>query len=77
MPHMAHARTQRDSAPGLAVFFPDASLVATVDAISSSTALPACTPADEASLGPQPSPDTATRRSRATLSSAVETYVWP
>jgi len=77
MPHMAHARTQCDAAPWLAVLSPAALLVATVDAISSSTALPACTPADEASLGPQPSPDTATRRSRAALSSAVETYVWP
>ena len=35
MPHMAHARTRRDAAPGLAVFSPAASLVATADAISS------------------------------------------
>ena len=64
MPHMAHARTRRDAAPGLAVFSPAASLVATADAISSTTALPARTPADEASLGPEPSPDNATHRSR-------------
>ena len=77
MPHTAHARTRCDAAPRLAVFSPAASLVATADAISSSTALPARTPADEASLGPEPSPDNASHCSRAALSSEVETSVWP